>query len=108
MTLHRQQQPPHDVIILNSASQLGKAIDHIKTNGYNEIHSYFDNDSAGEKAFAKLKEQLKDKALFDYRESYCPHNDLNEYLIAQRDQQRQQHAHAKSRELALSLELKQT
>lgn len=66
-----------DAIILNSVSNVNKAIPHLWD--YNTIHCYLDNDVAGKTALAQLTERFGTK-LIDRSTLYLGYNDLNEYL----------------------------
>ncbi len=66
-----------DAIILNSVSNVNKAIPHLWD--YNTIHCYLDNDVAGKTALAQLTEQFGTKVI-DRSTLYLGYNDLNEYL----------------------------
>lgn len=49
--------------------------------GYKEVESFLDNDDAGRKAFAVLKQMFPQIA--DGTARYREHKDLNEWLVAQ-------------------------
>lgn len=66
-----------DAIILNSVSNVSKAIPHLWD--YNTIHCYLDNDVAGKTALAQLTERFGTKVI-DRSTLYSGCNDLNEYL----------------------------
>ena len=68
-----------DVIVLNSLALLP----HIKEQiaGYREVESFLDNDDAGHKSFAVLKQMLPQ--IVDGAVRYREHKDLNEWLVAQ-------------------------
>ena len=66
-----------DAIILNSVSNVNKAIPHLRD--YNAIHCYLDNDVAGKIALGQLTERFGTK-VFDRSTLYSGCNDLNEYL----------------------------
>ena len=66
-----------DAIILNSVSNVNKAIPHLRD--YIAIHCYLDNDVAGNTALAQLTVQLGIKVI-DRSTLYSGCNDLNEYL----------------------------
>ena len=68
-----------DYVILNSVSNVSKAIDVL--HGYERIHSLLDNDEAGRAALARLRRELGDKVM-DKSTLYPDHKDLNEYLVA--------------------------
>ncbi len=68
---------PTDCIILNSVSNVMKALEVL--NGYDIIHCYLDNDSAGRKATEKLKVALN-REVRDQSLRYLDYNDVNDYL----------------------------
>ena len=69
-----------DVIILNSLAFINKIRDHLIN--YENIRLYLDNDSAGDKATAKILELFKNAT--DERDSFKNYKDLNEKLISTR------------------------
>jgi len=79
LSIHKMHTPPHDVIILNSVSFINNAIELIKKNEYTEIHTYFDNDKAGDKALSSIKKTFENT--LDHRDSYKKFNDINEYWL---------------------------
>lgn len=66
-----------DAIILNSVSNVNRAIPHLRD--YTAIHSYLDNDVAGKTALDQLTERFDTKVI-DRSTLYSGCNDLNEYL----------------------------
>ncbi len=66
-----------DAIILNSVSNVNKAISHLRD--YTAIHCYLDNDVAGKTALAQLTERFGTRVI-DRSTFYSDYNDLNEYL----------------------------
>lgn len=66
-----------DAIILNSVSNVNKAIPHLRD--YTAIHCYLDNDVAGKTALGQLTERFGIKVI-DRPTLYSGCNDLNEYL----------------------------
>ncbi len=66
-----------DAIILNSVSNVNRAIPHLRD--YTAIHCYLDNDVAGKTALGQLTEQLE-ISVIDRSTLYSGYNDLNEYL----------------------------
>lgn len=65
-----------DAIILNSVSNVGKAIPYLRD--YNTIHCYLDNDDAGKSAFAAISAEFNN--VIDCSTLYTQFNDLNEFL----------------------------
>lgn len=66
-----------DAIILNSVSNVNKAIPHLRD--YKAIHCYLDNDVAGKIALGQLTKRFGTKVI-DRSTLYSGFNDLNEYL----------------------------
>lgn len=66
-----------DAIILNSVSNVNKAIPHLRD--YKAIHCYLDNDVAGKIALGQLTKRFGTKVI-DRSILYSGFNDLNEYL----------------------------
>ena len=68
-----------DTIVLNSLALLPRIKEQIA--GYREVESFLDNDDAGYKSFAVLKQMLPQ--IVDGAVRYREHKDLNEWLVAQ-------------------------
>lgn len=66
-----------DAIILNSVSNVGKAIPYLRD--YSTIHCYLDNDNAGKSAFAAISADFVN--VIDCSTLYSQFNDLNEFLM---------------------------
>lgn len=66
-----------DAIILNSVSNIGKAIPYL--HNYSTIHCYLDNDDAGRNTLSVLTKQFDN--VIDCASLYSQFNDLNEFLI---------------------------
>ncbi len=66
-----------DYIILNSVSNVSKAIDVL--HGYERIHCLLDNDEAGRKAYWELAGEFAGR-IRDFSQNYNGHKDLNDYL----------------------------
>lgn len=78
LTLKNTHSPQEDVIVLNSLSNLPKAIDKLKD--YKEVHTHLDNDNLGKKATLTIKQAHP--AVIDQSAKYADYKDLNEYLIS--------------------------
>lgn len=76
LTLKHNPNPPHNIAVLNSVTNLAKAVPFIAS--HEQVYAYFDNDEAGRKATAELKTTCRN--LSDQSVHYRPHNDLNDYL----------------------------
>lgn len=68
-----------DTIVLNSLALLPRIKEQIA--GYREVESFLDNDDAGRKSFAVLKQICPQ--IVDGSTRYREHKDLNEWLVAQ-------------------------
>lgn len=68
-----------DSIVLNSVSNLGKAIEPLAD--YPLILCYLDNDAAGRAALARLQREFGDRVM-DKSALYPNHKDLNDYLVS--------------------------
>ena len=68
-----------DAIVLNSVSNLGKAIEPLTD--YPLILCYLDNDAAGRAALARLQREFGDR-MMDKSALYPNHKDLNDYLVS--------------------------
>lgn len=78
LTLKNIHTPQEDVIVLNSLSNLPKAINQLKD--YKEVQTYLDNDEAGKKATQIIKQSCP--TVIDQSTHYTKYKDLNEYLIS--------------------------
>lgn len=78
LTLKNTHIFKEDVIVLNSLSNLPKAMDKLK--GYKEIHTYLDNDDPGKKATLAIKQNHP--TVIDQSAKYADYKDLNEYLVS--------------------------
>ena len=76
LTLKHNSTPPHNIVVLNSVTNLAKAVPFIAS--HEQVYAYLDNDEAGRKATSELKEACRN--LSDQSIHYRPHNDLNDYL----------------------------
>lgn len=72
-----------EVIILNSTSLIKKIVKHLETKRFETVFTFFDNDRAGEKAFAKFQTTFEHS---DIRPQtfYHPFNDVNDYWVDKR------------------------
>ncbi len=66
-----------DYVILNSVSNVSKAIDVL--HGYERIHCLLDNDEAGARAYQELRKEFPDR-IRDFSHNYHGYKDLNDYL----------------------------
>lgn len=70
-----------DYVILNSVSNISKAIDVL--HGYERIHCLLDNDVAGRQAYWELEKEFAGR-IRDFSGSYNGYKDLNDYLCGKR------------------------
>ena len=76
LTFKRNPTPPHNIVVLNSVTNLAKALPFIAS--HEHVDAYLDNDDAGRKATDELKKACRN--LSDQSIHYRPYNDLNDYL----------------------------
>lgn len=76
LTLKKTDKPIVDTVILNSVSNLSKAVDFIKS--HPKVYTYMDNDEPGRNATEFLNKNCN--ALIDKSVKYATYKDLNEYL----------------------------
>ena len=69
--------PSIDSIVLNSVTNLQKAVPFLAR--HSVIHAFLDNDDAGRKVLARLKESLPLSEVIDQSVFYRDHKDLNDY-----------------------------
>lgn len=77
LTLKNEQQFKVDCVILNSLSNLNKAVEWIKENRLTPS-LLLDNDTAGQKATLKLLDDFSEAK--DFSVTYSDHKDLNDYI----------------------------
>lgn len=87
LTIRKQKQPQYsglqgqDYMVLNSVSNLGKAMDRLSD--YERIHCFFDNDQAGNKACLELQRTFSYRVR-DASIHYSEYKDLNDFLCSKR------------------------
>lgn len=70
-----------DIVVLNSLAML----DRVDLAGYDRVNLFLDNDEAGRKAAAMIRERYADcMAVVDYSRIYAGYKDFNDYLIFRR------------------------
>ena len=74
-------------IVLNSVSNLPRAIAYLHEKGIDSVQAFFDNDQAGRQALHSL--QSAGINVEDMSRHYSRYKDLNEYHVAQRTGQKQ-------------------
>jgi hypothetical protein len=78
LTLKRNPNPPHNIVVLNSVTNLAKAVPFIAS--HERVYTYLDNDEAGRLTLERLRSALPGATVIDRAESYRTHKDLNESL----------------------------
>lgn len=78
----RLTHTPYDTIVLNSTSQLNRALPIISN--YNSIVCYFDNDLAGERAYVKIIEETRITTINASAKYFPNYKDYNDFLCQQK------------------------
>lgn len=78
LTMKNIQNSKVDIVVLNSITNLFKAVDFIKS--HQKIYTYLDNDEAGKKTTQIIKELCP--TVIDQSVHYAKYKDLNEHLIS--------------------------
>lgn len=81
------KEPISPSIVLNSVSNLPRAIAYLCENGILSVRAFFDNDEAGRQALQGI--QSSGIKVEDMSRHYARYKDLNEYHVAQRTGQKQ-------------------
>jgi hypothetical protein len=77
LSLKNNPSPTIDTTVLNSVANLRRAIPLLES--HRTIHAFLDNDEAGRKALADLRESLPGSEVVDQSPFYRNHKDLNDY-----------------------------
>lgn len=93
LTMKHLQNTLTDAVILNSTSNLPKAIDFIKS--HPKVYTYLDNDEGGQKAKHIINNMCKSH--IDKSTEYAKYKDLNEYLCAKKLDQNEEQKRKPSR-----------
>lgn len=78
LVMNERTQPPCDVVVLNSVTNLKKALDYL--GGHQRILGYLDNDAAGRRCLQQIYENFTDREVADCSVNYKEYKDLNEKL----------------------------
>lgn len=81
------KEPISPSIVLNSVSNIHRAVAYLHENGIDSVRAFLDNDEAGRKALKSL--QSAGIKVEDMSRHYARYKDLNEYHVAQRTGQKQ-------------------
>lgn len=90
LTIYKRNKPhspdltDKDCIILNSVSNIGKAMNRLQ--GYGCIHCFLDNDTAGRTAYREMEQAFPCKVR-DASTYYSEYKDLNDYLCGRKSTQ---------------------
>jgi len=76
LTMQKVEKSKHDIVILNSVTNVQKSLDFLKS--HKEIHTYLDNDEAGRKATKLI--QSVNSTVYNRSTKYAEYKDLNDYL----------------------------
>lgn len=87
LILNGVQESPDDCIIMHSLSSFHRAEAHIRSQNYQTVKTYLDNDKAGQQGTERFKAAFG-AILLPQGEAFAPHHDLNDLLRAQRSQQK--------------------
>ena len=81
LTLYGEENLSGNVLVLNSVSLRGRGLSYIKTEGYKEVYTYFDNDKAGEETLEKFRLELEGVNVVACNGLYEGYRDFNDYLV---------------------------
>ncbi|WP_295936170.1 toprim domain-containing protein [uncultured Alistipes sp.] len=87
LSMKGNSSPTIDTAVLNSVSNLTKAIPFLQS--HRTVHAFLDNDDAGRKALASLRASLPSSEVVDQSAFYRHHKDLNDYWQGKRVVQKQ-------------------
>ncbi|MBC3794967.1 toprim domain-containing protein [Spirosoma utsteinense] len=82
LILNGVQESPDDCIVMHSLSSFHRAVAHIRSQDYQTIKTYLDNDKAGQQGTDRFKAEFG-AILLPQGEAFAPHHDLNDMLRAQ-------------------------
>ena len=83
-TIRRSTQPLGDVLVLNSVALKKVGVDYIRSKQYAEVHTYFDNDLAGNNMLKFIQAELPEMKVTSHNYLYQGYNDLNDLLVKKR------------------------
>lgn len=82
LSLKENSSPSIDSAVLNSVTNLTKAIPFLES--HRTVHAFLDNDDAGRKALANLRASIPSSEVVDQSAFYRQHKDLNDYWQSKR------------------------
>jgi hypothetical protein len=86
LTMRQSEQPNYDAIIMHSLSSYQRTASLITAMGYQTIHTYLDNNPAGQEATERFKRDFGAKVIVQSHQ-FAPHIDLNDALLSTRKSQ---------------------
>lgn len=87
LMLKQNPTPTIDSVILNSISNLSKAIPFLQS--HKTVHAFLDNDEGGRRSLVGLCESLTSSDVVNHSDFYRDYKDLNEYWQARSHSQKQ-------------------
>ena len=85
LTINGKETAP--CLVLNSVSNISRAIAYLQEQDIDSVRAFLDNDPVGRQALLTI--QSSDVTVEDMSRHYARHKDLNEFLVAQREAQKQ-------------------
>ncbi len=82
LTLRNGEELKGDVIILNSTSMKGRAVELMKEKNYRVIDTYMDNDKGGLSVYDFIGKEFSAVEINSKNALYMPYKDFNDYLRA--------------------------
>lgn len=87
LVLNGVESSPDDCVIMHSLTSFDRAVAYIRSQDYQAIKTYLDNDKAGQQGTERFKAEFG-AMLLPQGEAFAPHHDLNAMLQAQRSGQK--------------------
>ena len=85
LTINGKETAP--CLVLNSVSNISRAIAYLQEKEIDSVRAFLDNDPVGRQALLTI--QSSGVTVEDMSRHYARHKDLNEFLVAQREAQKQ-------------------
>jgi len=79
LTFYQTQEPKTDILVLNSNTNLAKAMPILT--GYKKINSFLDNDQNGKQSFTQIAQSKPEQVVNQSLEIYPNHKDFNAFLV---------------------------
>lgn len=86
LTMNDLKKSTNNIVVLNSVVNLSKAIDFVKS--HDKVFTYLDNDEGGRKATLQINQVCK--IHFNKSTDFANFKDLNEFLIANKKEKKQE------------------